>query len=116
MDIILLKLDIICPILELMNSDHLFFKLLLCSIMNIKNLKKIAFAACAVFLAVNMVTAIPDVNSGGVSIGGCNEPSGNFGTYFCRDHTGQVVDVVCKPECGIAESCNGVTMICSSGS
>ena len=104
------------PILELTNSDHLIFKLLLCSIMNIKSIKKIVFAACAVFLAANMVTAIPNVSSGGVSVGGCNEPSGNFGIYQCRDTEGRVVDTVCKPECGIAESCNGVTMICSSGS
>ena len=89
-------------------------KFVLCGIMNIINIKKLAFAACAVFIAVNMVTAIPDVNQGGVSVGGCNEPSGNFGIYQCRDTEGRVVDTVCKPECGIAESCNGVTMICSS--
>lgn len=91
-------------------------KFVLCGIMNIINIKKLAFAACAVFLAVNMVTAIPDVNQGGVSGGGCNRPSKNYGIYQCHDAEGRVVDIICKPEIGIAESCNGANMICTSGS
>ena len=78
-------------------------------------IKKIAFTSVAVVLAFGMVSAIQDVGVGNVSTGGCGPVSQTFGPYQCRDESGQTTDIVCRPECGDAESCNGVTDICSYG-
>ena len=64
-----------------------------------KIVKKFAITAVAAVIAVNFVSAAPDVGTGTDALpAGCNSGTiSNLAIKECHDKTGQVIDIVCIP-------------------